>query len=237
MTGYHAQWNTAQTGASKLEIYIRPVQFEDRTAPDFAHGEPADEPDFSDLIALAGPAALDERYHDHPHGEHASLLALGRGSQGSGIELPLEADESDPLAALTAEYRQALLHHKRDYSHELKKTSVDNAPIAAVPHDPFADAAARYAQGSLLDDLLGSRQNIDTVLESLDAFAADQLFEPDEQHEILALLAPGAVADPLFPQTALLARQEHHLISVDSHIPMLDTTQSEELNPEREDQR
>jgi hypothetical protein len=195
-----------------------------------------DSSDFSDLIALAGSTFLDDRYHDHPSGKHPALPALNSGHVG-GAPLLLDGDETDPLAALSTEYQQALLHHKRGYSHELKNVSDDNAPIVAPPNDPFLFASERDAEGSLLEDLLGSNRNIDTVLESLDAFGAGQIFESDEQHEILALLAPGGTQNPLFPQPALLTRQEHHLITVDSHLSMLDSTQPhQEQNSHHENQ-
>ncbi|TKC89803.1 TagK domain-containing protein [Trinickia terrae] len=172
---------------------------------------------------------LDDRYHDHPSGGHASLPVLGHGSNGSGMPLMLDdEEEADPLAALTAEYKQTLLHRTRGSSHELKNVSTENAPIAAPPNDPFMDMLERHGEGSLLEDLLGSNRNIDAVLESLDKFGAEQIFEADERHEILSLLAPGNAPSQLFPQPAMLARQEHHLISVDSHIPMVDSTQYDE---------
>jgi hypothetical protein len=185
--------------------------------------------DFSDLIALAGPLQLDEHYHDHPSGGRTPLPMLGRGAQGGTVPLSLEdGDEADALATLTAEYQQALLHQKGGYSHELKNVATENAPITATPNDPFTDLQGRYAGGSLLEDLLGSNRNIDALLDSLDKFGAEQIFEADERHEILALLAPGGACGHLFPQPAQLARQEHHLISVDSHIPMVDSTQHDE---------
>ncbi|WP_207004222.1 TagK domain-containing protein [Trinickia mobilis] len=148
-----------------------------------------------------------------------------------------DGDETDPLAALSAEYQQALLHRTRGSAHELKNVSTENAPVIAPPDDPFMDAPERYGEGSLLEDLLGNGRNIDAVLESLDPFGGGQVFEADEHHEILALLAPGNAPSQRFPQPAMLARQEHHLISVDSHIPMVDFTQYDEQDSEDEKRR
>ena len=209
-----------------------------QTLPETPAAAPLSNPsDFSDLIGLAGLSVLDDRYQDGPTGERELLPAFGRLSTGGGLQLPAETDESDPLATLTSEYRQALLQHKRGYTHDLKNVAADKTSIATPPQDPFQDTSERYAEGSLMDDLLGSDRNIDALLESLDTFGAEQIFEADPQHEILALLAPGSVPDLLFPQTALLARQEHHLITVDSHFSMLESTQHDELDSQNENHR
>ncbi|MGV2293052.1 TagK domain-containing protein [Trinickia sp. YCB016] len=231
------QFDTPQESVHTPE-HASPAAPETNTSADASSTDivPLAQPaDFSDLIALAGPTLLDDHYHDHPSGGHKALALLGNGSNGGDMSLTFDDEEKDPLAALTAEYKQTLLHRTRGSSHELKNVSTENAPIVAPPNDPFTDMLRRRDDGSLLEDLLGSSRNIDAVLESLDEFGAEQIFEADERHEILSLLAPGNARSQLFPQPAMLARQEHHLISVDSHIQMVNSTHYDEQESNKDE--
>lgn len=184
----------------------------------------ADPNDFSDLIALAGAFANIERYHDHPEAsDPLSILDSAPGAV-SPDHLLFDEARADPLVQLSEEYRQTMLHGGRDPLRELKDRRPETSRQRA-PEDPFLDAPERFANGSLLDDLLGPRQNIDTVLDELDSFGADLLFAADEREDVLALVAPqGLVRQHAAAPSAQLARREHHLISVDSHFPLADTT-------------
>ncbi len=185
----------------------------------------ADPNDFSDLIALAGTLGQIDHYHDHPEvGDPLSILDGAPGALPPGHGLFDEGNEADPLTQLSEEYRQTMLHGGRDVPRELKDHRLDN-PRLRAPEDPFLDAPERFAQGSLLDDLLGQRQNIDTVLKELDSFGADLLFARDERQEVLTLVAPpGLAAQHASAPSAQLARREHHLMSVDSPFPLAATT-------------
>lgn len=192
--------------------------------------------DFSDLIALAGPAALDDGYHDYPAALHTTV-ASRRGHSDGPSTLLLDNENADPLLTLAAEYEQALLHEARGERHQLTTNAdpAERTPVARPPSDPFDDVNLAPSSQSLLD-LLVAGQNIDTLLDSLDPFGAERIFEGEKRHEILSLLAsPTHVAQRTSP-TAQLAREEHHLISVDSHIDVL-ATQSDEAPPDHEDQR
>jgi|GEM_PF-1668053 len=194
--------------------------------------------DWSDLIALAGdghstiPAAPLYRATEPPapedHGRDGSpsFWPAGLGEIGA---LEANAAESDPLAALTLEYRQALLSPKSGSTRTLKTAGVDsNSAALPMQHDPFAEPASPSDAESSVLDLLTNGKNVDTLLDSLDAFGSGQIFEADETHEILALLAPHGLSPRHASQAAQLARQEHHLVSVDSHIPMPDSIEHEE---------
>lgn len=183
----------------------------------------ADPHDFSDLIALAGAFGNIERYHDHPDAsDPLSILDSAPGAVSPDHLLFADA-HADPLVQLSEEYRQTMLHGGRDPLRELKDRRPETSRLR-VPEDPFLDAPERFADGSLLDDLLGPRQSIDTVLDELDSFSADLLFAADERQEVLTLVAPqGLVKQHAAAPSAQLARREHHLISVDSHFPLADT--------------
>jgi hypothetical protein len=195
-------------------------------------GSPADriEPvltrpdDFSDLIALA-----DEEDDDplqllrEPHPSECS------GHDGMAMFMAADIDESDPLAALTLEYRHALLSQKSGTSHEPMAAAEDRCEsVIRVPHDPFAELVDPSHVESSVFDLLTKGKNIDTLLESLDSFGAEQIFSADETHEILTLLAPHGIPARRASQTAQLAREEHHMVSMDSHMAMPDSIEYEE---------
>ncbi|WP_454725038.1 MULTISPECIES: TagK domain-containing protein [Cupriavidus] len=176
---------------------------------------------FRDLAALAGAQADPMQHRDAAAGAPAPLLIFDEEPLAGAGALLESDDDADPLASLLAEYRRALIHRERDHdAHQLK--AIERPQVAMpLPEDPFLDARGRFETGSLLGDLLGSQQNIDLVLGEMDNFRADHLFAEDDRHEILALLAPARKAGRALSQAALLARQEHHLISVDSHFPTL----------------
>ncbi|CAJ7784185.1 type VI secretion system [Burkholderia pseudomallei] len=189
---------------------------------------------FADLAELANlPAAA------HPHGRAsagaaAPLVILDEEALSDAAPPAFDSTNHDPLAHLLTEYRRALIHQERSYAHVLK--SIERPQIAVpLPDDPFLDAPGRYRRGSLLGDLLGSRQNIDYVLDEMNPFRAEALFTDEARHDVLLLLAPRRRKKAHFPQTALLARHEHHLMSVDSHFPTLGAEtdiQQEEPNDE-----
>jgi hypothetical protein len=198
----------------------------------------AEPENWSDLIALAGdghsaitgdplrhanePPAPEDLRRDG----NALFWPTGVGETGA---LESNVSESDPLATLTLEYRQALLSRKSGGTHTLKPASADsNGTAITTQHDPFAELAPASDAESSVFDLLTRGRNVDTLLDSLDAFGSGQIFEAEEPHEILALLAPRGLAPRHPSQAAQLAREEHHLVSVDSHIPMPDSIEYEE---------
>jgi len=188
-------------------------------------------PDYlSDLIALACNSrgdGLGDSLHIgleppiHDEDTHA----------GAAMPMPADADAdtSDPLAALTREYRRALLNRKSGNPHELKTTAADeSSPAIRARRDPFAELADSSQGESSVFDLLTHGKNIDTLLGDLDSFGAGQIFESEEPHEILTLLAPHGIPARRASQAAPLAREEHHMVSVDSHMSMPDSIEYEE---------
>ncbi|WP_175923656.1 TagK domain-containing protein [Burkholderia latens] len=166
---------------------------------------------FADLTALAGT----QSNGDTP------LTVLDEEPLGAVAPVSPDLDSDDPLDALLAEYRRALIHRGRSAALALKE--IEPAQIAVpLPPDPFLDTE-RYRTGSLLNDLLDTRAQIDLVLGDMNPFLSEQFFVDDARHDVLQLLAPAQRRRPHFPAAALLARREHHLISVDSHFPMLTT--------------
>ncbi|ACB69096.1 conserved hypothetical protein (plasmid) [Burkholderia ambifaria MC40-6] len=167
---------------------------------------------FTDLVALTGAAS-----------DADTSLALFD-DEPLGLVAPVspDTDSSDPLEKLLAEYRRALIHRERDYVHQLKEIERPRV-TAPLPDDPFLDAPGRYRTGSLLSDLLGDRGQIDLVIQDMNPFLTEQFFVDDPRHDVLLLLAPQRRQRPHFASTAPLARHEHHLITVDSHFPMLNT--------------
>jgi hypothetical protein len=180
--------------------------------------------DFSDLIALAGPQTVLGMLHKGP----ADLHAIGwsqadTDSRGAPAAANLEPalDNSDPLAALSLEYRRALLNHERDSSYDM--AAAGKRRSGPLPEDPFALYADRLAHGSLQDDLLGVKK-IDSFISEMDHFGGDALFAEESPSEILRLLAPPGAAVQLLPPTGQLSQREHHLISMDSHFHISGTT-------------
>jgi hypothetical protein len=174
-------------------------------------------PRFDVLAALAG------RLPDEARADTiaaVSLTILDEAPQDR-VAQPLAPDHTvDALDALHAEYRTALIHRERDYGHALR--TIERAAVAApLPEDPFLDLRGRYTRGSLLNDLLGDQQCIDTVLNGMDPFGEERIFAAHARHEVLALLAPRTRTHSQFARAAQLMRREHHLISVDSHFPAL----------------
>ncbi|MET1531233.1 TagK domain-containing protein [Burkholderia sola] len=169
---------------------------------------------FVDLTALADAKS---------NGARADTTLTVLDEEPLGVVAPVspDLDNGDPLEALLAEYRRALVHRERSTAHALKEIEPPQIAVP-LPPDPFLDTE-RYRAGSLLSDLLDARQQIDLVLGEMNPFLSDQFFVDDARHDVLHLLAPAQRRRPHFPSAALLARREHHLISVDSHFPMLAT--------------
>ncbi|ADG20097.1 hypothetical protein BC1002_6237 [Paraburkholderia atlantica] len=180
--------------------------------------------DFSDLIALAADDD-DDPLHSwrEPHSAQLS------GHDGKAMLPAADIDEADPLAALTLEYRDALLSQKSDHAPEPKASpEADSESIIGSPPDPFAELVDPSHPEASVFDLLTKGENIDTLLDSLDSFGAEQIFEADETHEILSLLAPHGMPAHRASRAARLAREEHHLVSMDSHIAMPESIEYEE---------
>ncbi|MCC8402570.1 TagK domain-containing protein [Paraburkholderia sp. MMS20-SJTN17] len=179
--------------------------------------------EFSELIALAGeddddPLQLRRDPHAPERVEPDGLAKF----------LTAGSDASDPLAALTLEYRQALLSQKSGDAHEPRATSADRVESAILaPQDPFAELVDPSQTELSVSDLLTKGENIDTLLESLDSFDAGQIFKADQTQEILTLLAPRGVTSHRASRTPQLVREEHHLVSMDSHIAMPDSIEYE----------
>lgn len=182
--------------------------------------------DFSDLIALAGVHVYDQMYHNAPGDDGLLTGHFGAGLPGAAhSELPPDAGTIDPLAALSNEYWEALLDRQHGLTHELRKAAASTMSLPPPPPGPFDDAEAP-ARSSLLEVLIQGR-TIDSVLDELDAFDSHHLFEADRQHEVLALFAPDDTLSQRIRPTAQLAREEHHLMTVDSHLPMLHSTDTD----------
>ncbi|MCC8395699.1 TagK domain-containing protein [Paraburkholderia sp. MMS20-SJTR3] len=185
---------------------------------------PAAAADFSDLLALADGCA------DDP------LLQIGReplpleqgGLDSESLRVTEYPDETDPLSALTLEYRRALLSQRSDNAHQLKTTTAEGTgPVIRVSHDTFAELTSHSHPEASVVDLLTEGKTVDTLLESLDTFGAEQIFEANQTHEILALLAPHGLSARRPGPTAQLARAEHHMVSVDSYMPMPNSIEDE----------
>ncbi|MEX3636245.1 TagK domain-containing protein [Paraburkholderia sp. BR14427] len=180
--------------------------------------------DFGDLIALADENdddPLPSRREPHPaeHGGHDGMAKL----------LAADIDEADPLAALTLEYRDALLNQNSGNAPEPKASAeAQSEPIIGSSPDPFAELVDPSQMETSVFDLLTEGKNIDTLLDDLDSFGAEQVFEADQTHEILALLAPRGIPAHRASRTALLAREEHYLVSMDSHMAMPESIEYEE---------
>lgn len=180
--------------------------------------------DFSDLIALGDEHDKDPlQLRREPHPPERS------GLDGMAMFLAADVDESDPLGVLTHEYRHALLSQKTGTVHEPKAMAEDRGEtVIRASYDPFSELVEPSDSESSVFDLLTKGKNIDTLLESLDSFGAGQIFTANETHEILALLAPHGLPAHRASRTALLAREEHHMVSVDSHMAMPESIESEE---------
>jgi hypothetical protein len=233
MTGYEARWHNLDIGRGHITTLARTlpsISFPNYVVRDHAIDTAAPD-DFSDLVALAGPAALDDGYHDYPAALHTNV-ANHRGRPDGPSVLLVDHDHADPLLKLAAEYEHALLHEAFGERRKLNTNEVERPPAQQPPRDPFDEANLAPSSQSLVD-LLVTGQNIDTIIDSLDPFGADRIFENDRRHEILALLAPPTHVATHTSLAAPLARAEHHLISVDSPIDVL-ATQSNEPGPEHE---
>ncbi|WP_322015190.1 TagK domain-containing protein [Paraburkholderia sp. J12] len=265
MTGYQARWdNTPLAPASKASNLLAdrsPVQAPDQARAPFANADfhvisdlsfedrlsskpvpsdstaPASPADFSDLIAMSG--ALADRDGD----PLLSLLdrsapAMEDPDDGKVLFLPVDTDGQDPLATLTLEYQQALLSQKSGHEHDLKSAHADGSgPIIVAPQDPFADLANHPDSEASVFDLLTKGRNIDTLLGSLDAFDAGQIFEAEKHHDILTLLAPRGIAARRGAHAAPLSREEHHMISMDSHMAMPDVIEEDTPGSPHENHR
>ncbi|ACB65485.1 conserved hypothetical protein [Burkholderia ambifaria MC40-6] len=180
---------------------------------------------FVDLTALADL---------QPNGD-LPLTVLDEEPLGVVTPISPDLDNGDPLEALLAEYRRALIHRERSAAHAMKEIEPPQIAVP-LPPDPFLDTE-RYRTGSLLNDLLDTRQQIDLVLGDMNPFLSDQFFVDDARHDVLHLLAPTQRRRPHFPPAALLARREHHLVSVDSHFPMLTTFTDTSTTEQHDDER
>lgn len=165
--------------------------------------------DFSDLIF-----SNDRR--DPVHIANKNGAATAALSQ-TGYEYP-----DDPIESLAAEYRRALSGHENNNTFGLAIEGVPRG--SSLPGDPFLDSSPNFLKGSLLQDLLGKNLAINTILSELDQFNTEDLFVEDQPQEILRLLAPDDAAISSYRHTGLLTQREHHMISLDSHLPIFGTT-------------
>ncbi|MBV8271915.1 MAG: TagK domain-containing protein [Cupriavidus sp.] len=172
-----------------------------------------------DLISPAGTEAQRARYHDHPNGASTLLDTLEERPAIFTVDSLPDGEVMDELAVLAAEYRKALLDGGRDYR---RSKYVVGSVVDVMPSGEFpCDGSIKVPAGTLLGDLLGDK-SIDLVIEQLDPFGSDQLLAPAERYEILSLFAPRNLQRRKSRQAASLARQEHHISSMDSCLPMPD---------------
>jgi hypothetical protein len=122
----------------------------------------------------------------------------------------------DPLEKLGMEYRDAITLGFRTESVATPRASSSPAQCSAPFPDPFDQHGAGRRPGTLVTDLLGKRQGIDTLIASLDCFGHAALFEEEPKREILALLAPPGTRVAKTAAGATLTLQEHHRMSMDS---------------------
>jgi hypothetical protein len=248
MTRYQARWDNSPLEAEALKMFARtpePVVPQASAAPAESTNRADAQPN---VEQGAQPEAL-QATSETPEVDHFSeLLALAGDSEADPLSqigrtpLPAEPDEldamslvvaaeadpTDPLAALSLEYHRALLSQRGGHAHPLKTATADVAgPVIRVAHDSFAELTSRASPEASLVDLLTEGKNVDTLLESLDTFGAEQIFEADQTHEILGLLAPRGLSARRVKPSAQLARAEHHMVSVDSHMPMPDSIEDE----------
>lgn len=166
--------------------------------------------DDSDLVALAMGGAQDV----------PSLSDTWLVRHAADASEPLaHPDDTDVLAQLAVEYREALTSVGQEPK-RLRRLGARSA-AAPLPPDPLRLNTRTTSAVCLFDDLLGPRR-IDRVLDGLDSFGAHQLFAPPPRHEILRLFAARNLQTRRGGQFALLARQEHHASSMDSCLAMPD---------------
>jgi hypothetical protein len=122
----------------------------------------------------------------------------------------------DPLEKLGVEYRNAVVLGLRAESVATPRVGGASAHRAAPFTDPFDQHSAGRGPGSLVTDLLGKRQGIDTIIASLDRFGHVALSEEAPRIEILALLAPLGTHVARTVADGTLTLQEHHRVSMDS---------------------
>ena len=179
--------------------------------------------DFSDLIVSNGSnLRLKQRSSFHstlriPERITNKEVAAAATPSQTGYGNP-----DDLLASLAAEYRRALLGHESDNTFGLVIEALRGGSSVTV--DPFLDSSPNLLKGSLLQDLLGENLAINTILSELDQFNTDTLFVEVEPQEILRLLAPDDTAILHDRRTGLVTQREHHMISLDSYLPIFGTT-------------
>lgn len=183
--------------------------------------------DFGDLVALAGQIAVDDgglgALLNRPLSEPSGDDWRGSMTQYLLSDADAGVDKSDPLAVLSLEYQQALLSPQD--SHRVLGPTVAAAGGRIVDlqrTSPIDFPAPPQSEASVLD-LLTQGKNIDTLLEGLDAFGAGMIFEADERHEILALLAPSNISQRPARKAEHFARSAYHTISVDSPMRLPDS--------------
>lgn len=158
-------------------------------------------------------------------GDVAELMKLA----GENSSVPLfdarpesyEANEDqsipdDPLEKLGMEYRNAIVLGLRTESVATPRACSAPAFGTTPFPDPFDQHGSGHRPGTLVTDLLGKRQGIDTIVASLDGFGHAALFEEEPKRDILALLAPRGTHIARTATGAMLTLQEHHRVSMDS---------------------
>ncbi|MEB0014298.1 TagK domain-containing protein [Glaciimonas sp. Gout2] len=182
-----------------------------------------DDQSFSDLIVSNGSnLELKQRPSFHSTLRTPGWMINKEGAAAAILSQTGLGNPDDLLASLAAEYGRALLGHETDNTFDLAIHGVPSRSLAPV--DPFLDSSPDLLDGSLLQDLLGEDLAINTILSDLDQFNTEALFAEVEPQEILRLLAPGDTAILPDRKTGLLTQREHHMISLDSYLPILGTT-------------
>lgn len=143
----------------------------------FLHDDDAGD-SFGDLIALFGVSL----FPAHSLCETGEAFMAG-GSQPAGAVW----DAADPLAVLTMEYREALLHPGHIASRHVCRKQ-DAVPVQApLTWEQSPD------DRTVLDELLGHRLCVDTILAEMDQSFADTLFEEEGCRDVLQVVAPASM--------------------------------------------
>lgn len=204
-----------EVGLSRLRVDTDPAATRSFNEPSPSSDLAAQPDAFDDLIALAGPVAAYES---------ASTPAVTGYPDRFACEIPpavaqtrLTGIDEDPLTGLSVEYQRALRHYERDTQDHARADVQQRNPC--LFEDPL-DSKAMQRPGTLLDDLLQDKKNIDVVIAGLDQFGHATLFADEPFTEILGLLAPEGMVLPPQTSTARLTQREHHIVSMDSHFDL-----------------
>jgi hypothetical protein len=143
---------------------------------------------------------------------------------------------ADPLVTLHGRYLDKLRNPTQGEAGEVWQDMVRGGPAHEV--DPMQQWMQAAGKRTSLDDLLGQKHSIASVMDGLDPMGSSDVLAPEPFDSVIHLFAPENLRAPEHalhkqPHHSLpaLTQREHHSMSLDSAMPMVGGEKPSTPNP------